>query len=202
MDWFVYLCTLQNMWWKPWPPSECDLIWTSGLYRGNWASLVAQTVKNLPAMWETWVRSLGQKDPLEKETTTHSSILAWRIPRTEEPEGWHSMGSQRVGPDWKTNTHRGNQVSMSLTQQDWCPYRNEKFGHRDRHTEGETMWRPRGRRAMRLEWHMHKPRNARDCQQHQKIQEASENSSLKPSEKACSAADTDFRLFNSATGKQ
>ena len=52
-----------------------------------WASQLAQTVKNLPAMWETWVRSLGQKDPLEKETTTHSSILAWRIPRTEEPEG-------------------------------------------------------------------------------------------------------------------
>ena len=51
----------------------------------NGASLVAQMVKRLPAMWETWVLSVGQEDPLEKETATHSSILAWRIPRTEEP---------------------------------------------------------------------------------------------------------------------
>ena len=48
----------------------------------SWASLVAQLVKNLPTMWETWVRSLGWEDPLEKGTTTHSSILAWRIPWT------------------------------------------------------------------------------------------------------------------------
>ena len=62
------------------------------------ASLVAQMVKHLPAMQETWVRSLGQEDPLEKEKATHSSILAWRIPWTEEP-GRLSMGSQRVGHD-------------------------------------------------------------------------------------------------------
>ena len=49
------------------------------------ASLVAQTVKNLPAMWGTWVQSLGQEDPLEKEMATHSSILAWKIPWMEEP---------------------------------------------------------------------------------------------------------------------
>ena len=48
----------------------------------SWASLVAQLVKNLPAMWETWVRSLGWEDPLEKGTATHSSILAWKIPWT------------------------------------------------------------------------------------------------------------------------
>ena len=60
---------------------------------------MAQTVKNLPAMQETWVRSLGREDPLEKEMETHSSILAWRIPRTEEPGGPQSMGSQRVGDD-------------------------------------------------------------------------------------------------------
>ena len=60
-----------------------------------WASLVAQSVKNLPAMQETWVRSLGQEDPLEKGMATHSSILAWRIPWTEEPGGLQSMGSQR-----------------------------------------------------------------------------------------------------------
>ena len=65
----------------------------------NWASLVAQTVKNLPAMLETWVRFLGRKNPLEKEMATHSCILAWRIPWTEEPGRLQSMGSQRVGHD-------------------------------------------------------------------------------------------------------
>ena len=59
--------------------------------------LVAQTVKRLPATWETWVRSLGWKDPLEKEMATHSSIFAWKIPRTEEPGRLQSMGLQRVG---------------------------------------------------------------------------------------------------------
>ena len=54
-------------------------------------------VKNLPAVQETWVRPLGQKDPLEKEMATHSSILAWEIPWTEEPGGLPSVGSQRVG---------------------------------------------------------------------------------------------------------
>ena len=63
----------------------------------TWASLVAQTVKNPPAMKETRVRSLGQEDPLLKEMETHSSILAWRIPWIEEPGGLQSTGSQRVG---------------------------------------------------------------------------------------------------------
>ena len=58
------------------------------------ASLLAQTVKRLPAMQETWVRSLGQEDPLEKEMETHSSTLAWRIPWAEEPGGLRSTGSQ------------------------------------------------------------------------------------------------------------
>ena len=57
-------------------------------------SLVAQRLKHLPAMWETLVRSLGWEDPLEKEMATHSSILAWRIPWTEEPGGLQSTGSQ------------------------------------------------------------------------------------------------------------
>ena len=63
------------------------------------ASLVIQTVKNLPAMQETCVRSLGQEDPLEKGMATHSSILACRISRTEELGGLQSMGSQRVQHD-------------------------------------------------------------------------------------------------------
>ena len=60
----------------------------------NWASLVAQLVKNLPAVQKTQVRSLGQDDPLEKEMATHSSILAWRIPHTEEPGRLQFMGSK------------------------------------------------------------------------------------------------------------
>ena len=60
---------------------------------------MAQWVKNLPAMQEMWVQSLGQEDPLEAYMATHSSILAWRIPWTEEPGGLHSMGLQRVGHD-------------------------------------------------------------------------------------------------------
>ena len=63
------------------------------------ASLVAQRLKRLPPMWETWVLSLGLEDPLEKEMATHSSILPWRIPGTEEPGGLPSMGSHRVGHD-------------------------------------------------------------------------------------------------------
>ena len=62
-------------------------------------TLVAQMVKKLPAMQETQVRSLGQEDLLEKEMATHSSILAWKIPRTEEPGGLQSTGVQRVGHD-------------------------------------------------------------------------------------------------------
>ena len=61
--------------------------------------LVAQMVKNLFANWETQVHSLGQEDSLEKEVATHSSILAWKIPWTEEPGRLQSMGSQRVGHD-------------------------------------------------------------------------------------------------------
>ena len=56
-------------------------------------SLVAQIVERLPIMWETWVRSLGQEDPLEKAMATHSSTLAWKIPWTEERGGLQSMGS-------------------------------------------------------------------------------------------------------------
>ena len=65
----------------------------------SWASPAAQVVKNLPAIWETWLRSLGWEDPLEMEMTTHSNMLAWRIPWTEEPGGLQSMELQRVGHD-------------------------------------------------------------------------------------------------------
>ena len=70
--------------------SRLEDLGESPIYR--WASLVAQMVKNLPAMWETQVQSLGWKDPLEKGMSTHSSILAWRIPWTEEPGRLQSIG--------------------------------------------------------------------------------------------------------------
>ena len=65
-------------------------------------SSVVQRLKRLPAMWETWVRSLGREDPLEKDMATHSSILTWETPWTEEPGGLHSMGSQRIRFDLAT----------------------------------------------------------------------------------------------------
>ena len=79
----------------PYPPSTPSPFITLLAF----ASLVAQRLKRLPGMQETWVRSLGQEDPLEKEMATHSSTLAWRIPWREEPGGLQSMGSQRVGHD-------------------------------------------------------------------------------------------------------
>ena len=69
--------------------------------------MVAQRLKCLPAIWETWVRSLGREDPLQKEMATHSSILAWRIPWMEEPGGLQSTRSQRVGHDWATSLSGG-----------------------------------------------------------------------------------------------
>ena len=65
----------------------------------KWTSLVAQMVKRLPTMQETWVRSLGWQDPQEKEMAIHSSTIAWKIPWTEESGRLQSMGSQRVGHD-------------------------------------------------------------------------------------------------------
>ena len=63
----------------------------------HWASVVAQTVNNLPAMQEMQVRSQGQEDPLEEEMATHSNVLDWEIPWTQEAGGLQSMGSKRVG---------------------------------------------------------------------------------------------------------
>ena len=80
--------------WKKAREFQKNIIW----------GLVAQTVKCLPTMWENWVRSLGQKDPLEKEMATNSTLPAWRIPWTDEPGGLQSMGSQRVRHDEATFT--------------------------------------------------------------------------------------------------
>ena len=86
--------TLGNKW--IWHLTHCTDI--------SWTSLVDQMVKNLPAIQETQVWFLGHKDPLEKGMATNSRILAWRLPWMEEPSRLQSMGSQRVGHDWVTNT--------------------------------------------------------------------------------------------------
>ena len=97
-------CILISIGYTPWPASNNSGHHNKHLCYAPWAFLVAQTVKNLPAMRETRVQSLGQEDPLEKKMVTHSSILAWRIPWTEELGGLQSMGLQRVGQSWVTNT--------------------------------------------------------------------------------------------------
>ena len=84
----------------------------------GWRSLVAQMVKNLPAMQETWVQSLGQEDPLEKGMATHSSILTWRIPWTEELDGLQSLGSKRVRHDWVTNTFVWRWIGVKVRLQE------------------------------------------------------------------------------------
>ena len=81
--WVCEMC-IGNIWGRPRNYKEIQ---------GNWASLVVQSVKNLPAMQETGVQFLGWKDPLEKEMATHSSMLVWRIPWTEEPGRLQSIGS-------------------------------------------------------------------------------------------------------------
>ena len=83
-----------------------------------WASLEAQMVKNLLAMQETWVQFLGQEGPLEEKMATHSSILAWRIPWTEEPGGLQSMGWQRVESNWATNSFS---IHMSVVLSPFVP---------------------------------------------------------------------------------
>ena len=86
--------------WAPPPLNPSSLtVWSV-----PWAFLVVEMVKNLPAIQENWVQSLGWDDPLEKGMANHSSVLAWRTPWTEEPGGLQSMGSQRVGHNSATNT--------------------------------------------------------------------------------------------------
>ena len=85
-------------------PWSCHVWYVALILLGiTWVSLVAQRLKRLPPMLQTWVWSLGQEDPLEKEMVTHSSILAWRIPWMEKPHRLQSMKSQTVRHDWATS---------------------------------------------------------------------------------------------------
>ena len=91
----------RGAWWATVYGVTKSRTWLSDFTFKLWsrASLVAQRLKRLPGMWETWVRSLGWEDPLEKEMATHSSTLAWRTPRREEAGRLQSMGLQRVRHD-------------------------------------------------------------------------------------------------------
>ena len=106
--------------------------------------MMAQRVKHLPAMRETWVRSLGQEDPLEKEKATHSGTLVWKTPWTEKPGRLQSIGSQKIGHDWATSLSLSpvviwglNEVMairynsawkwLSVLALKWCPYPQVTF---------------------------------------------------------------------------
>ena len=95
---------------------KCFVITDSWLVNINiWASLVAQTLKNLPAVQETWVQSLGLEDPLEKGKATHSSVLAGRIPWIEEPGRLQSLVSKRVRHDWTTEHTHIHEILILIT---------------------------------------------------------------------------------------
>ena len=100
--------------------SDVEHLFTVPLGHPSQSSLVAQMAKNLPMMQETWVQSLDWEDPLEKETATHTSILAWRIPWREESGGLQSMRWQRAGHNWATNTFTFTWPSVCLIWRDVC----------------------------------------------------------------------------------
>ena len=105
-----------------------DILWLSkgiiiAIPKGSdGASMVAHTVKCLPTMRETWVRSLGQEDPLEKEMAIHSSTLAWKMPWMEEPGRLQSMGLQRVRHVWATSLHFTSRALTTIVATQTCPF--------------------------------------------------------------------------------
>ena len=108
--WFIQSIT------SSWSKRKLQNVHQSMFSQEKW---VAKAEKNLPAMWEMWVWSLGWENPLEKGMATHSSILAWKIPWTEEPGGLQFMGSQRVRHNWVNNTQThtfclSNNMDLSL----------------------------------------------------------------------------------------
>ena len=95
-------------------------------YLHQWVSLVAQSVKNLPAMQDTWLHSLGWEDPLEKGITTHSRFHAWRIPRTEEPGRLQSMRSESYTTERLTRIPQWDSQPLFLYLQGW-PHPSKTF---------------------------------------------------------------------------
>ena len=129
-----------------WCPSTDEWIKMWYIYTGT--SLMAQSVKNLPTMQETWVRSLGQEDSLENGTATHSSILAWRIPWTEEPGRLQSMGSQKVRHNWAnfhflSFTYIYSRILLSHKKEQNNAICNSMDATRDYHTKWSKSKRER-----------------------------------------------------------
>ena len=121
-----------------------------------WTSLVAQIVKRLPTVQETRVPSLGWEDPLEKEMATHSSILAWKIPRTEDPGRLHSLGSQRVRHNWAT----------------WLSHTNNPRYYQDaQSTTGEPSWGPQVHRDCEILSSFHFKAPTSYCSRNEKTSE-------------------------------
>ena len=118
-----------KQWGCVYPGAACEVAHNFCLSHCLWltlitwcASLVAQLVKNLPAVQETQVWSLGQEDPLEKEMAIHSSILVWKTSWTQEPGGLQSMGLQRVGHDWETNINLLDDLNKEGGTLQVCPH--------------------------------------------------------------------------------
>ena len=117
---------------------------------------VAQMVKRLPAMRETWVRSLGWEDPLEKEMATHSSTLAWKIPWTEKPCRLQSMGSQRVRHDWATSLHFTSWFLCTVLKD--LPDRKKEGGKlRFEKKQLSSAWSPRTKSVFEILWKLTLP---------------------------------------------
>ena len=120
----IYLSVYLSAYLPTYPPTYLTFnTFSQGIYSPR-ASLLVQRVKHLPAMWKTLVRSLGWEDPLEKEMATHSSTLAWKVPRMEELGRLQSVGSQRVIHDWATSlcTLQSFDILLLLAWADRCPY--------------------------------------------------------------------------------
>ena len=113
-NWCFWTMVLEKTLESPLDCKEIQLVHPKG--NQSWTSLVDQTVKHLPTKWETRVPSLGWKNTLEKEMATHSSTLAWKIPKTEEPGRLQSIWSQRVRHDWETSFPH----SLNIHCKDWC----------------------------------------------------------------------------------
>ena len=119
---------------------------------------MTQMIKNLPAMWETWVWSLGWEDSLEKGMATHSSVLAWRIPWTEEPGGLQSMGLQRVRHYWVTNTlttkiRKKTRVSTLTTTVQYSFESPSHSNQRRKRYKRNPDWRKRSKTLTVCRWH-------------------------------------------------
>ena len=122
-------------------------IWWSMFFGPHLILNFQLSVKNLPVMQEAQVRSLSQEDPLEKEMAAHSSILAWKIPWTEEPGRLQSMGSQRVGHDWATKqncSHKMHSVCSETTQTHFSHHWIQSRGYNNENHRNAFCWKENG----------------------------------------------------------